>query len=148
MGSTHPQPRGRLQNRALCVQQISSPRILLGAWVLSHPRALAVVLQPWTVEASLPAHSFLVTEVRWTVDRKVASSYKKERSLSCSEVSESKRDPLSIMEIRFWSVYFASYSSSLFLFFWLKFFSNSIHRHRTMWCVLWAFGYHVHFQVL
>lgn len=106
MGSTHPQPRGRLQNRALCVQQISSLRILLGAWVLSHPRALAGVLQPWTVEASLPAHSFLVTEVRWVVGRKVTPSYEKERTLSCSETSESKRDPLSITEIRFWNGYF------------------------------------------
>lgn len=121
MGSTHPQPRGRLQNRALCVQQISSRRILLGAWVLSHPQALAGVLQPWIVEASLPAHSFLVTEVRWMVDRKVAPSYKTERALSCSEVSERKRAPLSITEIRFWNVYFASYPSCLFSFFFVNF---------------------------
>ena len=122
MGSTHPQPRGRLQNRALCVPQISSRRILLGAWVLSHPRALAGVLQPWIVEVSLPAHSFLVTEVRWMVDRKVAPSYKTERALSCSEVSKSKRAPLSITEIRFWNVYFAFYPSCLFSFFFVFFF--------------------------
>ena len=151
MGSTHPQPRGRLQNRALCVQQISSRRILLGAWVLSHPRALAGVLQPWIVEASLPAHSFLVTEVRWMVDRKVAPSYKTERALSCSEVSERKRAPLSITEIRFWNVYFASYPSCLFSFFFVNFSffpHSSIHRHRTMRCELWDSGYHVQFEAL
>lgn len=148
MGSTHPQPRGRLQNRALCVQQISSLRILLGAWVLSHPQALAGVLQPWIVEASLPAHSFLVTEVRRVVDRKVAPSYKKERALSCSEVSESNRDPLSITEIRFWNVHFASYSSSPPPFLLKKYFLVQYIGTEQCDVYMGTLGYHVHLEAI
>lgn len=77
MGSTHPQPRGRLQNRALCVQHISSRGPCLAPGLCPTPGASAGLLAPRTVEASSPAHSFPVTEVTWAVDRKVAPSYEK-----------------------------------------------------------------------
>lgn len=45
-GFHSPPTWGGTQNRALCVRQISSPGILLGAWVLSGPWALAGPRQP------------------------------------------------------------------------------------------------------